>query len=50
LEKTRHDFPKISTKISTKIKHENVNDYTLDDFEWLTKYEYHSPNKMEMVA
>jgi thymidylate synthase len=46
LERTPYDFP----KISMKTKHENINDYTLDDLEWLTKYEYHPTIKMTMVA
>ena len=46
LERTPYDFP----KISIKSKYENINDYTLDDLEWLAKYEYHPTIKMEMVA
>ena len=46
LERTPYEFP----KISIKAKHENINDYTLDDLEWLTKYEYHPTIKMTMVA
>ena len=46
LDRTPYDFP----KISIKTKHENINDYTLDDLEWLSKYEYHPTIKMDMVA
>jgi len=46
LERTPYDFP----KISIKTKHENINDYTLDDLEWSSKYEYHPTIKMDMVA
>ena len=46
LERTPYEFP----KISIKTKHENINDYTLDDLEWLTNYEYHPTIKMNMVA
>ena len=30
--------------------HENIEDYTLDDIEWPTRYEHHSTIKMNMVA
>jgi thymidylate synthase len=46
IQREPYSFP----KISIKRKHENINDYTLDDLEWLTTYEYHSTIKMEMVA
>ena len=41
-----YDFP----KISIKTKHENIDDYTLDDLIWLSTYDYHSTIKMAMVA
>lgn len=41
-----YDFP----KICIKNKHENINDYTLDDLVWLSTYDYHSTIKMAMVA
>ena len=40
------EFP----KIEIVNKHDNINDYCLDDIKWLTKYEHHEPIKMEMVA
>jgi thymidylate synthase len=40
-----HKFP----TIDIKHKHENINDYTIDDFE-LCNYKHHSAIKMDMVA
>ena len=41
--RTPFKFP----KINIKTKHENINDYLVDDFE-IMNYEYHPPIKMEM--
>ena len=37
-------------RIFLKNKHENIEDYTLDDFEWITPYKHHGPIKMNMSA
>ena len=41
--RTPYDFP----KLNIKTKHENINDYLVDDFQ-ISNYEYHPPIKMEM--
>ena len=37
-------------KISIKNKHENINDYEVDDIEWIEPYLSHSAIKAKMVA
>jgi len=44
--RTPLEFP----KIEIVNKHDNINDYCLDDIKWVTKYEHHDAIKMEMVA
>ena len=39
-----YDFP----KFNIKTKHDNINDYTMDDFE-VIDYKYHEKVKMDMV-
>lgn len=42
--------PKPFPKICIKNKHENINDYTVNDIEFLTEYTYHDSIKMKMSA
>lgn len=42
--------PKPFPKISIKNKHENIDDYTVNDIEFLTEYTYHESIKMKMSA
>jgi thymidylate synthase len=42
--------PKTFPKISIVKRHENIEDYGLEDIEWITPYEYHEPIKMTMNA
>lgn len=42
--------PKPFPKISIKNKHENIDDYTVNDIEFLTEYTYHDSIKMKMSA
>jgi thymidylate synthase len=42
--------PKPFPKICIKNKHENINDYTVNDIEFLTEYTYHESIKMKMSA
>ena len=37
-------------KINIKNKHENIEDYTVDDIEWEEKYEHHDTIFMKMSA
>jgi len=37
-------------KIMINTKHDNINDYTIENIDWVTEYKYHEPLKMEMVA
>ena len=37
-------------KIQFKTKHENIEDYCLDDIEWLESYKSHGQMKMSMIA
>jgi thymidylate synthase len=37
-------------KILIKNKHDNINDYNIDDIEWREPYKYHKALKMDMVA
>lgn len=41
-----NDFPKIAINTSR----ENIEDYTIDDIEWIVPYKHHSTIKMKMVA
>ena len=42
--------PKPFPKINIKNKHENIEDYTVDDIEWEEKYEHHDTIFMKMSA
>ena len=46
LERVPFDFP----KIQFKNVHENIEDYCLDDIEWLNIYKHHASIKMSMIA
>ena len=37
-------------RINIKNKHENINDYNLDDIEFIKKYKYYEKIDMKMVA
>lgn len=37
-------------KLNIKDKHENINDYSINDIEWLEEYKYHSKIQMDMSA
>ncbi len=40
------DFP----KMNLKNKYDNIEEYTLDDIEWITEYNHHQTIKMKMIA
>ena len=40
------DFPQIKINKS----HDSIEEYTLDDIEWITEYTFHQPIKMNMIA
>jgi thymidylate synthase len=42
--------PKTFPMINIKNKHDNINDYSLDDLEFKTSYEYYDAIKMDMIA
>ena len=42
--------PKEFPMIYIKNKYENINDYSIDDIEWIRPYEYYPTIKMEMIA
>lgn len=46
IQRIPYEFPQI--KIN-KV-HDNIEEYTLDDVEWITEYNFHKPIKMNMVA
>lgn len=46
LEKPPFEFPKIQIK---KV-HDDISEYTLDDIEWITKYNSHETMKMKMIV
>jgi thymidylate synthase len=46
LERVPYEFPKLEIKQT----HLDIENYTLDDIEWPSKYVYHPSIKMEMVA
>lgn len=46
LERVPYEFPKLEIKNT----HLEIDDYTLEDIEWKSKYVYHPTIKMEMVA
>jgi thymidylate synthase len=46
LEKTPFEFPRIQIK---KV-HNDISDYTLEDIEWITKYNSHETVKMKMIV
>lgn len=37
-------------KIKVNKKHDNINNYTIENIDWIEKYKYHESLKMEMVA
>lgn len=43
-------IPKRFPSIKIKNKHENIEQYSIDDIEWIEKYEHHEPIIMEMSA
>lgn len=43
-------IPKRFPSIKIKNKHENIENYSIDDIEWIEKYEHHEPITMEMSA
>ena len=43
-------IPKRFPSIKIKNKHENIEHYSIDDIEWIEKYEHHEPIIMEMSA
>jgi thymidylate synthase len=46
LTRVPYDFPKIAIKTTKN----NIEDYEIDDIEWITHYKHHSSIKMKMVA
>jgi thymidylate synthase len=42
--------PLLFPRIEIKNKFENIEDYSLDDIEWTTKYNFHESIKMTMIA
>lgn len=50
LEEQIKRVPKNFPKINIKNRHDDINDYNLDDIEFKTKYEYYESIKMDMVA
>ena len=46
IERLPRDFPQIKINKS----HDSIEEYTLDDIEWITEYTFHKPIKMNMVA
>jgi thymidylate synthase len=50
LEEQIKRVPKNFPMINIKNKHNDINDYNLDDIEFKTKYEYYESIKMDMVA
>ena len=46
IERLPRDFPQI--KINKSL--DSIEEYTLDDIEWITEYTFHKPIKMNMVA
>ena len=42
--------PKPFSKIEIKNVHDNINDYSIDDINWIEKYQSHNQLKMEMSA
>ena len=42
--------PKYFPRIQVSKKHENIEEYTLENITWITPYEHHPTIKMEMVA
>jgi len=46
IQRIPYEFPQI--KINKL--HDNIEEYTLDDVEWITEYNFHKPIKMNMVA
>ena len=46
LKREPYEFP----RINIKNKHENINDYNLDDIEFIKKYKYYEKIDMKMVA
>ena len=43
-------IPKRFPSIKIKNKHENIEHYSIEDIEWIEKYEHHEPIIMEMSA
>ena len=48
LERTPHEFPKI--RINPQDDRVHIQDYVLDDIEWLQPYTHHDTLKMKMIA
>jgi thymidylate synthase len=46
IQRSPYKFP----KITIKRQHENIEDYTLEDIEFVEKYQYHPAIKMDMIA
>ncbi len=46
IERLPREFP----QIKIKNVHDTIEEYTLDDIEWITEYTFHQPIKMNMIA
>lgn len=46
IERLPREFP----QIQIKNVHDTIEEYTLDDIEWITEYTFHQPIKMNMIA
>jgi thymidylate synthase len=46
IQRTPYPFP----KITIKTQHEHIEDYSLEDIEFIEKYQCHPPIKMDMIA